>query len=442
MESSLFVFLYLLVPTISYKVLRLARIEPFSISIPSIFFWYYLAVAYMGLLPLYFGWNEHWYAQIGPDDSDRVLTVFFYSASTLLFSTIGFFFASRLRGSKIAARWNLPQALHKNVNVALLVLVAICLGVIILYLKNFSTSALQLAISGELSDAKVLRSQMANQFTGVGRYYYYRLFFEPLLSFCVFILLSQAIIVRKIGAWFFALLALSIAIYAVMMGGEKAPLIWLMMGCFLTYLYTRKGKVEFKDIIMMFSLVCLMIVLLIYVFVGTDEVHTVTNLMLWAFHRSFIGGIIPAFFYLEIFPAYHDFLWGTSLPNPRNILPFESYPITTEVMQYMHGGAGDVNVVGSAPTAFWAGIYANFGPFSPLLVAPLVGIAIYLVHIFFGQFRASPIKTALIVWSALHIMMLAETDIGKYLLDEAFVLIVAVATFLMIVDRQIRLRIN
>ncbi len=436
MDNILFTFIYLLIPVASYQVLKAARVDPFRVTVPSIFFWYYLMIAYIGILPIWFDWT--WYDYIDTSNKELILAMYFYSASCLLLVMVGFFFMSRMRGSQVAADWTPPKAMKKIVNIPILILVLICAAVTALYLRNFSSSVMSLVVSGEVGQVKEMRSQMGNDFAGQGRYHYYSIFFKTLLPFCVYLLLAQAIIVKRTFARVFAFLTLGGAVYATLMAGEKAPIIWLLCGCFLVYIHARKGNIRPRTVVAMIACTAMIIVGLITMFVG-GEGRTVADLSGWIVSRIFVGGIVPAYFYLQMFPGHHEYLWGASLPNPRNIFPWEHYRLTVEVSEFMKGGVATSDTVGSAPTAFWAEAFVNFGPTGPLIVAPIIGIIIYIIHILLGRLKDSPIKTALIVWVAVHFMKLAESGITGYLLDLDLLLILFISGLLLVVDGQVRL---
>lgn len=180
-----------------------------------------------------------------------------------------------------------------------------------------------------------------------------------------------------------------------------------------------------------------MIFVMVFFFVGWEG-RTTADLTAWIFSRIFSGSIIPSYVYLDYFPNHEAFLWGRSLPNPRGIFPWESYNLTVEMAEVLHGDIVS-EVVGSAPTAYWAEIYANFGALAPVIIAPLVGFYVYAIHLLTNKLRPSPIKSALVCWCALHFMNLAVSGISGYLLDSNLILILMATAVLLFADGQIRL---
>jgi oligosaccharide repeat unit polymerase len=436
MSDILFVTLYLLVPVVGYWLLKAARIEPLQVSIPSIFFIYYLMVAYIGIVAIYYNWT--WYEYIDPNDSIGILRVCFYSASTLLMTTFGFWLASRLKGSREASRWAPSQPASRSIYLPLILMIGVSVVALVLYLKNFSSSALTASLEGDNSiESKLIRSQMTNDFQGVGKFHYYSFFFESLLPFCTFVILGQFFLKRSFWLWILTLASLGTALYASLITAEKGLAVGFILGCIITYVHLKKGRIRARNILIFFILASLMIFVMVTFFVGLEG-RTTADLTAWLFSRIFSGSIIPSYVYLDYFPHHEPFLWGRSLPNPRGIFPWESYNLTIEMAKVLHDNV-ITETVGSAPTAYWGELYANFGPFGPVLIAPLVGFYIYAIHLLTNKLRPSPIKSALVCWCALHFMNLAVTGINSYVLDNNLILILMAATVLLLADGQIRL---
>jgi len=439
MNEPLFVFLYFLIPFVAYRLLRAAHIDLLQISIPSVFFGYYFLIAYMGILPTYYGLNHYKFSYDAVSDHALLFRVFFYSGSCFLLMALGTFFTSRLRGSRRAALWARPEPLRPAVLWMLVCLVAVCAAVTVFFIKKFSDSALNMALSGDAVAARALRSEMTNALQGGG---WYSAFYGSLLHFCTFVALSQALVSRKLGVWFLALGSFVIALYAALASGEKAPLIWLLMGCFLIYVCTIQRRIKLRNIFLFILITCGGVAAVVLIFVGAEG-HALGELLWWAFSRTFMGALVPGLYYLKMFPTYHDFLWGRSLPNPHGIFPWEYFRISVEVHDFMMGNVTMANeTVGSAPTTYWGELYANFGPIGPLIAAPIIGVYVYVIHILSGLLRPTPIKAALIVWCALHFMKLAGSNISDYLLDTDFFMILASASALLLANGDVRLTVR
>lgn len=435
MTEPLFIFLFLLISFLSFKLLRSARIDFLQISIPSIFFGYYFLIAYMGLLPTYYGLNWYKYTYEAISDRQLLFRVSFYSGLSLIMILCGYLMASRFNVTAQASLKTPSCSLRPTASWCLSFLIAICAAVIYLFVRQFSGSALSTSLEGDSAASRILRSEMTNEFKGIGRY---TAFYSSLLSFCTFAAMSQSFLKRTFLSWALSIGGLLLAIYASIISGEKAPLIWLILGCYLAYLYTFNKKIRAKTLLQLAIMAGAAVYILVLLFVGTEG-REITDILGWLVSRIFLGSFVPAFYYLKMFPAFHDYLWGQSLPNPHDMFPWQHFRITVEVAEFMKEGVVSVDTVGSAPTTFWAELYANFGPLGPLIISPFVGIYIYAIHLMAQKLRPTPVKSAFVCWCSIHFMKLAQTGISDYLLDTDLILILIATALLLLADGQIRL---
>ena len=140
--------------------------------------------------------------------------------------------------------------------------------------------------------------------------------------------------------------------------------------------------------------------------------------------RILTGSIEPAFLYVETFPKKNDYLMGKSLPNPGGLLPYE--PQRSSVI------IGDIqslndNIQTTAPTAFWADAYANFGWVGVLTVPFFVGYVIYLIDKVFLGFAPNALVLSLYVWLIVHYKDLCASSINNYIIDIKIIGVVLVS---------------
>lgn len=155
------------------------------------------------------------------------------------------------------------------------------------------------------------------------------------------------------------------------------------------------------------------------IYMAFEGSASLTDALLAAFSRAFTGSIQPAYHYLEFFPVQHDFLYGRSFPNPGGLFPWEPYRLTEEVMAWVY--PDDVGVVRSAPTIFWAELYANFGVPGVALVPVFVGFALYVLALCVARLPDGPVKTGYLVWLLLHFKNLAVSSFSGFMIDFYFV---------------------
>jgi len=203
------------------------------------------------------------------------------------------------------------------------------------------------------------------------------------------------------------------------MATEKAPFAWLLIGLFLTFLLTRKhGRVPLKSVVFLFSAMLVILPVMYILFMGSRDWKQGVNSV---FSRAFAGGITPAAFYLEVFPAQKDFLLGQTFPNPGGILPFTPYRYTVELMNMRFPHLQEGGIVGSMPTAFWGEAYINFGWLGVLAIPVLLGAWIWIVAYLLDKMNNSPIKIASTVLLISHFKDLSSSGFSGYFIDVGLV---------------------
>ncbi|HEX5127258.1 MAG TPA: hypothetical protein VFW00_11005 [Rhodocyclaceae bacterium] len=391
---------------------RYAGISLRRFSIPSVVIVVYILVAYLGILPLYFGWDTERLA-LGVVDRDIVLMVFVYSSVTLILIIAGFIFAHRYLCPTCDAigsrRLLATQIGERLVFVALL---CISIGMLELYLQKVPSIALLVAKQGGVGAAALARNQMSTTFAGT--YWHYRLFFGPLLELsCIFLYVDYRRS-RKLASLALFLAAFAFAVFASLMTSEKGPFVELLCALYLSYAISRGGNYwqPAAKYILIFVMV---IVAMMYVwFMGVVSVGAGLS---QAVFRVFTGQVAPAYFYLAIFPHVHGYLYGASFPNPGGVLPFANFNLPMFVSTYMYPATTKLGLVGTAPTAFWAELYANFGPLGVLTAPFPVGILIYCVHYVLSRFVLTATTVAVHVLVALHLATIALSSLSDYLVD-------------------------
>jgi len=434
MQTVVFLIIYISVPIVCYRILKLSNVRFREVSVSSIFFSYYFLIAYVGILPFYFSFSRYAYF-LGATDTDTIFQILVMSSSAILMTSIGYAVAEKICPLAQMTGNGETSSLKNAAFPMLIVLSIIAVIVTLLFIKNLPNVALSSVFSGDRSHLSQMRSEATSGYSGEGHFYYYRAFFQSLLPFCLYIAFSESLLTKNNWKRVIALGLFIFALFAALMNVEKAPAIWLLMGCYLTYVATRSKIIDLRSLIVVVLLLFALVCTIFYYFVGILEDRTMMDLLAWGGDRIFMGGIAPGYFYLQIFPHDHPYLMGASLPNPKGIFPWEPYRIAVEVYNYMNPFANISEVVGSAPTAFWGELYANFGKVAVFIVSPIIGVIIYIMTYLTKSIQESPIKVALTVWLAMHMMVLAETGISGYLLDVDMTVILFAALMLTIANK-------
>jgi hypothetical protein len=429
-----FVFAFVAILWISIALSRCAGISLRRFSIPSLLVVVYIIVAYIGILPLYFGWDEERVA-LGVVDRTVILTMFIYSAVTLLLIIAGFIFAHRylsLNCSPFGSRRLQATLLNERLVFLILVLISVC--VLLLYLKKVPSIALLATQQGGIGAGALARNQMSTTFSGT--YWHYQLFFGPMLQLsCVFFYADYRM-TRKFVAGMLFICVFAVAAFASLMTIEKGPFVKLLFALYLTYAITRGGNYWQPAAKYISILVLVALVLMYMLFLGvTSPAAGVAQ----AAFRILTGQIAPAYFYVDIFPRAHPFLYGASFPNPGGLLPFTSFDLTRFVSSYMYPVSTNLGMIGTAPTVFWAEMYANFGTIG-VLVAPFpVGVLVYFIHHELTKFLPTATTVAAWVVVADNLSTLARTSLSEYLIDTTLFAVLAV-TVIALGTRRARAR--
>jgi oligosaccharide repeat unit polymerase len=440
MEDILFLALYFTVPPLVFVLLKSAKINLLQFSIPSFVMLNMFVYAYIGILPLYFAWDDYRYYGNGVQDQKIILQVFLASSLTIISMALGMaYFKKWVGGHKNIRQYLSIRSLKKYENLFFLSFVVICIGTLVLYLKSVPSIALLAAILEGPLAAKAARSGMTNNFSG--NYHWYKLFMLDGLFWATFVTFANSLLTKnqpKQKILFFG--ALLITAFSATASTQKGPLINLILGLFIIYtLIKKRGFYPWRPVLGFGTMIFTLLVFMYMRFMGS---RNILSAILSIGSRVFTGQITPAYWYIEMFPQHQDFLWGRSFPNPGGILPFENYRLTVEVMQFKHPHLVDLNIVGSAPTVFWGELYANFGWLSLLFIPFIVGFLLYLMSELVNKLEDTPFKVGLIVFLALHYSDLAGTGLSGFIIDFYLICIVFIFIFISLLSNKGKLRLK
>ena len=338
---------------------------------------------------------------------------------TILAMSMGMVVASGLLGKRAQSSANVKKRqLSRCEFFWVVVFVLICVAVLVVYLMKVPSIAILTALKEGFVAGQKARSQMGNDF--VGKYHWYKLFMRDGLFLATFVLYANWLIKVRKGMFdvlfFFA--TFFITIFSVVSATEKGPVVTLIVGMFLVYVIVKRGGTyPLKGVLTIGVFVFTALVAAYVNFMGSMGIFSAIKSI---FSRAFTGQITPAYWYLEYFPQFHDFLAGRSFPNPMGILPFENYRLSVEIMNYFHPDILNSGVVGSAPTVYWAEMYANFGVIGVVVSPFFVGIALCWIASLLNKLENTSLKVGLIVAVAMHFKSLNGTGLSGFIIDTYF----------------------
>jgi hypothetical protein len=225
----------------------------------------------------------------------------------------------------------------------------------------------------------------------------------------------------------FFFISFIVAFFAAIMSIEKGPAAWFLLGLYIIYLQIRKtGYVPISSFMKFFLLLLLLLVPFYIFFMGSRDISSALRSI---FSRFVTGQITPAYYYLQYFPKYHSFLWGTSFPNPGRILPYTPYRLAVEIMNWKFPNLADRGIVGSAPTVFWGEMYANFGLLGIIFPSFFVGLYVYILHYLIGKIRPTYFTVGISAWLMIHFKNLSGTGLSTFIIDFTLVVVIIVYGF-------------
>lgn len=428
---NLFFFTFPVIVFIFYKKIineSILKISIFNFLIVNLF-----VFSYIGIFFLY-NQLDSLRVGLGVTNKNLIFNVFLYSVMC---------FSSLLLGRFIFFKYNKKKKdlffldnLKKVGRIKLVFITIISLIVFFLYVKNIPSIALFNIFQSEAKEIGALRSDMGNSFSG--SLHWYNIFINEIMFFLLMVFYSSKIISSYYLDKLIFFVLLIINIFISLMATQKAPLIWLFFGLFLTHLMSNQISILPLKKILKFIILSLLILIPMYLYImKVDNVRLAIDLI---FSRTFTGSIAPAYFYLEIFPENLDYLNGASFPNPAGILPFQSFPLTVYVADWVNPQLSNIGIVGSMPTVFWTEIYANFGPILIMPFSVIVGYLISAIDGIINNFVKSPILIGFYVWLIIHFKSLSITLLSNYLFDMALIVVFFTFIFTLSVNFRIPYR--
>jgi len=439
MMDFFFIVFFFLVPILSFKIIKLSRINIFRVSVPSVFFLYYCVSSYIGILFLYFGWDSQALLH-GVNNKELILKMFYLSAASMMLFATGFSFITITSKSSKRKYYEigLPKPLKKNSLLIAAFIFAFSTLILYFYIKYLPNVPLFHVLMGDPRGAVYARTTLlTTNVVSIGQASYYNIFIRMVMPFLCYILFAEALIskrrsVKLMFAMFFAITA-----FGNVLDTAKGPLIGLFLGLFLTYLSVRNQKFGLKNIIFMSVVLVVFSIPMLTLFMGTggsgwDKVVD-TGM------RIITGNLVPSYYIMQLF-EHGNYLLGRSFPNPKGILPYEQYLLDRKIWLILMNPS-DTDVLYTAPSGFWAEMYANFGPYG-VFTAPFVGIFLYIIHLLLNKLPHNSVKFALIVWCAIHYMSIPIKGIFSYFWDYYLVAVILVAFFILFIDGNGKIKLR
>lgn len=421
-----------------------ARLDIMQLSAPSLVLVSLFMFGFLGYAQAYYELDAGGDFR-GMVDRDLLDRMFVYASYSIIMVILGYALAR-----KILPEWLQPPAEGNFRNIsesktellvigglafisALVLLRVLHLAPIIAIFEAFKDNTLEARLAA--------RSEMFYDFPG--KLWWYSLFYSSFLSVCCWAAFARVLLKFDWKRVLFFIAVFIPAFFAAIMTTAKAPGAWLLIGLVLTAIVVKSaGRVSVKAVVSVLVAGILFLGTAFYL-VGvpdytkkdlTSRTSKTLGILISDIYSRAVGAEVMTFYYyMEIFPEKVGYLHGRSLPNPRNIFPFEPYSLSREVMKIVHPGVEEqTGRIGSAPTAYWGELYANFGPLGIFLpFSLLVGVAVYGLGGIYMRCARNPLGVGCYVWLLLHLKDLPVTSMFQVFvnIDLFFVTLVALVAW-------------
>lgn len=434
--EGMFYILLILTLSFSYLLLKIVSLKFYLFTLPNAFLIYFITASYIGIVGLFNettkDLSENYFAVYGITDPILVIKLLCYASICLALTIFGFIIAKALFKKSVKGFSKKIEPLKNEVYYACLAITSVCILVIVLFVRNLEMLPI-FAIFNESDQIRFLRSEATNNFSG--KYHYYGVFMDVLLPYVSYILFSQSLLIKNRLPKVVFFMVLLIIVFQSIMLTLKAKVILYLLSIICVYFISKNKSIKVRHLFWFISLSVFLLFFMYLFFMQMIDRDFLVVFQAIA-NRAFVSQIVPAYFYLDFFPEHHNFLWGTSFPNPGGIFPWESYRLTVEIMDYIFPDLAARGIVGSAPTAYWAELYANFGLMGVIVISPFVGFFLYSLQLCLERLQGSPVVVAFIVWSTFHFMKLAVTGISIYIFDIKFLSVLILTWFLLLLQNK------
>lgn len=376
--SSLLIFLVSL-------VLMQRSVRPLSLRRPTIPSVFYLTYIFMIFLPAFLVYRDN----PGPYRDSFIISVI----SVMVMVPLGIIFANRLYGFKYAETERYFTALpeeppsYKGMFVTHWLVILFLFSILadyihhapvlpILELINKTSDPMGLTLAREES-FKLLDPRWGGP-NGTQLFYAYLFLRTLLFPFIIMTALGYALFTRKLK-WFFifACVLLVGGFYAVS-SLARAPISAIFMRIFF-FIYLFKGAKISKKTVLTFFLLMLAFPLIVTTFANSTS-RTLIDGLVAVGSRLTYSPALDLYYYFEIFPRAHDFLYGQTLLKPILKL-FGAHFFYIENFVAMYISPYGVKTAHSN-AAFVSNLHADFGLFGVIGGSFFCGVGMQLLHVY------------------------------------------------------------
>ena len=399
-----------------------------SINIFNVVFFFFIVVQYIGILILYYEWDE--YRSYDVTKKNILFDQLLFTGVNITIFIISYSFFKIIYPIK-KIKFNYSSILPNSQLIGILILLSICIFLLYDYIRQVDNIALfVIFLVGKERIADIARSDMTNNFSG--KLHWYFLFTREIFSFITYIIYANYLVTKKYKfLTYFMVISLCFSLLVTI---EKYPVVIFILALIIINIFVKsKNQLNFYKFIRVFTILLLILTPIYWTLMGSKDFFDALGALL---SRTFTGQIQPGYHHLEYFPSHFDFLYGTSFPNPGGIFPWPRFVVSQELMfmydteAYFVGG-----IVGSMPSAYWFEMYANFGYLGSVF-SIYIGFLVFFIDRVFSKLKNFDlVDLGFFIYLMIHFKDLALTSLFSASIDFYSIIVFITYLFLKILKK-------
>jgi oligosaccharide repeat unit polymerase len=260
--------------------------------------------------------------------------------------------------------------------------IILLVALIPIYIRQVKNIALFHLIAGDSTAAElmVMREEVFKQSNSpiTLLFGYARNFIYP---FMIILCLFMAHTTRKFQDKLYFFAYLLTGLFFASLATAKAPVARILLLVAFGVYIVKKGRISLKQGLIMIAII-ISFPFAVYLFLNRSAGFSLDRIFSVFFligRRLFYVPSSSVYYYFELFPKHHDFLYGSSNGKIAWLLGSEYVNVANLVFNYVTGGSWITT--GYVNAAFIANFYADFGIPGVLFISFYVGILIGFIQI-------------------------------------------------------------
>lgn len=351
----------------------------------------------LGLIPLYMGWSVPRIEQ-GVVDRQVMMRIAYYISLALSVCIVTAYWVHK-NVDVICAKTKIRQLDIRLPTWSVLVCFIILTLIYVLTVFSFNVDrGGGIGLMGFANESlKSMNRALLIQHTLGLKTHHFRLLFYYLPIFLGFYLINAFIDRMDIKG---VVLVVAVCAFLLIIGGEKAPLIWYCAA--VGYIFLVRVDLKKTACCIAVSAVLLSLIMLVY---GPGGIQLVVD-------RALLGGFSPTYHALIAFPDVHPYLNGTSIGFwGMKVVTGEYFDLDLYLWRNVFESSYFSHLSGTATGALWVQGYANYGILGVAIFSAIAAIVLVLYDRLMRQIFVPHIAIPLCAVLVFFFCSLAESNL-------------------------------